>query len=63
MKHFQDEDNDSMKDYETNVTNHYDENSDDWEGSLEFRHWREEKDNEDSEDWEGSLGFRHWRED
>jgi hypothetical protein len=29
MKHFQDEDYDSMKDYETNVTNHYDEDPDD----------------------------------
>ena len=40
-----------------------DEDPEDWEGSLVFRHWREEKDNEDSEDWEGSLVFRHWRED
>ena len=42
MKHFQDEDNDSMKDYETNVTNHYDEDPDDYEGSMVFRHWLED---------------------
>ena len=42
MKHFQDEDNDSMKDYETNVTNHYKEDSDDYDGSLVFRHWNED---------------------
>ena len=41
MKHFQDEDNDSIKDYKTNVTNHYTEDSDDYDGSLVFRHWNE----------------------
>ena len=60
MKHFQDEDNDSMKDYETNVTNHYVEDPDDWEGSMVFRHWNED---DDSDDYDGSLVFRHWNED
>ncbi len=60
MKHFQDEDYDSMKDYETNVTNHYDEDPDDWEGSMVFRHWLED---DDSDDYDGSLVFRHWNED
>lgn len=63
MKHFQDEDYDSMKDYETNVTNHYDEDPDDWEGSLVFRHWREDEKDDNSDDYDGSLVFRHWKED
>ena len=42
MKHFQDENNDSMSDYETSVPKHFqDEDPDDWEGSLVFRHWNE----------------------
>ena len=60
MKHFQDEDNDSMKDYEINVINHFvDEDSDDYDGSLVFRHWLEDN---DSDDYDGSLVFRHWNE-
>lgn len=61
MKHFQDENNDSMSDYETSVPKHFqDEDSDDWEGSLVFRHWRED---DNSDDYDGSLVFRHWTED
>jgi hypothetical protein len=60
MKHFQDDDYDSLKDYETNVTNHYKEDSDDWDGSMVFRHWHDE---DKSDDYDGSLVFRHWNED
>lgn len=38
-----------------------DEDPEDWEGSMVFRHWREEA-NEDSDDYDGSLVFRHWNE-
>ena len=37
-----------------------DEDSDDWEGSLVFRHWNED---DNSDDYDGSLVFRHWNED
>ena len=65
MKHFQDayeeaKENQSLKDYETNITNHYEDNSDDYEGSMIFRHWLED---DDSDDYDGSLVFRHWKED
>lgn len=65
MKHFQDayeeaKENQSIIDYETNVTNHYDEDPEDWEGSLVFRHWNED---DNSDDYDGSLVFRHWNED
>lgn len=60
MKHFQDDNYDSMKDYETNVTNHYKEDSDDYEGSMVFRHWLED---DNSDDYDGSLVFRHLNED
>ena len=59
MKHFQDDNYDSMKDYETNVTNHYKEDSDDYDCSLVFRHWLED---DNSDDYDGSLVFRHWNE-
>lgn len=59
MKHFQDDNYDPMKDYETNVTNHYEEDTDDY-GSLVFRHWKED---DKSDDDYGSLVFRHWKED
>ena len=36
-----------------------DEDPDDWEGSLVFRHWLEDN---DSDDYDGSLVFRHWNE-
>lgn len=40
-----------------------DEDPEDWEGSMVFRHWREEEEaNEDSDDYDGSLVFRHWNE-
>ena len=47
MKHFQDayeeaQKNQSIIDYETNVTNHYKDDSDDYDGSLVFRHWNED---------------------
>ena len=47
MKHFQDayeeaKENQSIIDYETNVTHHHDEDHNDWEGSLVFRHWNED---------------------
>jgi hypothetical protein len=64
MKHFQDAYEESKEnqsiDYETNLTNHYDEDPEDWEGSLVFRHWNED---DDSDDYDGSLVFRHWNED
>ena len=42
MKHFQDDNYDSMNEYENSVPKHFqDEDSDDWEGSLVFRHWNE----------------------
>jgi len=64
MKHFQDayeeiKEDQSMSDYETNVTNHYNEDNDDYDGSLVFRHWLEDKE----DDYDGSLVFRHWNED
>ena len=59
MKHFQDDNYDSMKDYETNVTNHYKEDLDDYERSMVFRHWLED---DNSDDYDGSLVFRHWNE-
>jgi len=60
MKHFQDEEYDSMKDYEFNTMSHMkDEDPDDWDGSLVFRHWREDNDHDD---YDGSLVFRHWNE-
>ena len=37
-----------------------DEDYDDYEGSLVFRHWNED---EDPDDYDGSLVFRHWNED
>jgi hypothetical protein len=55
----QDEEYDSMNDYESNITNHYEDDPDDWEGSMIFRHWRED---EYSDDYDGSLVFRHWNE-
>lgn len=60
MKHFQDDNYDSMNDYETNVTNHYNEDHDDYDGSMVFRHWLED---DNSDDYDGSLVFRHWLED
>ena len=60
MKHFQDDNYDSMKDYETSVPKHFqDEDPDDWEGSMVFRHWKED---DNSDDYDGSLVFRHWNE-
>ena len=44
MKHFQDDNYDSINDYETNITNHYKDDSDDYDGSLVFRHWKETAD-------------------
>ena len=61
MKHFQEDNYNSMNDYETNVANHYNDDSDDYDGSLVFRHWKETAD--DSDDYDGSLVFRHWNED
>lgn len=63
MKHFQDayeetKENQSMQDYETNITNHYKDDSNDYEGSMVFRHWLEDKE----DDYDGSLVFRHWNE-
>ena len=46
MKHFQDEEYDSMKDYEFNTMSHMrdeDEEDDDY-GSLVFKHWKEDED-------------------
>jgi hypothetical protein len=40
-----------------------DEDPEDWEGSLVFRHWNEDEEDNNSDDWEGSLVFRHWNED
>lgn len=40
-----------------------DEDPDDWEGSLVFRHWREDEEDDNSDDYDGSLVFRHWNED
>ena len=66
MKHFQDayeedKENQSLKDYESHVPNHFvDENPDDYEGSMVFRHWLED---DNSDDYDGSLVFRHWKED
>lgn len=49
MKHFQDEEYDSMKDYEFNTMSHMrDEDKDDYDGSLVFRHWYEDKDDYES---------------
>ena len=61
MKHFQDDNYDSMNDYESSVPKHFqDEDPDDWEGSMVFRHWKED---DNSDDYDGSLVFRHWNED
>jgi len=65
MKHFQDayeevKENQSMSDYENHVPRHFsDDNSDDYEGSMVFRHWLED---DKSNDYDGSLVFRHWNE-
>ena len=53
MKHFADEDNDSMKDYEFSIMHHDD---DDW-GSMLPKECPEDED-----DW-GSLLFKHWKEE
>ena len=44
MKHFQDEEYDSMKDYEFNTMSHIndEDKEDDYDGSLVFRHWNED---------------------
>jgi len=66
MKHFQDayeesKENQSIIDYETHIPSHFDdEDHDDWEGSMVFRHWNED---DNSDDYDGSLVFRHWNED
>lgn len=50
MKHFQDEEYDSMKDYEFNIMSHMrDEDEEDDYGSLVFKHWKEDKDDYESE--------------
>lgn len=42
MKHFQDDNYDSMNEYENSVPKHFqNEDSDDYDGSLVFRHWNE----------------------
>ena len=53
MKHFQDEEYDSMKDYEFNIMSHMrdEDKEDDYDGSLVFRHWHE--DNNDN--YESSI--------
>ena len=50
MKHFQDEEYDSMKDYEFNTMSHMkdEDKEDDYDGSLVFRHWHEDKDDYES---------------
>lgn len=43
MKHFSDENHDSMKDYGYSIMHHEDDyHLDDYEGSLLFRHWLED---------------------
>ena len=45
MKHFRDEEYDSMKDYEFNIMSHMrDEDEEDDYGSLIFKHWQEDED-------------------
>ena len=39
-----------------------DEDPEDWEGSLVFRHWREDEEDDNSDDYDGAGVFRHWRE-
>ena len=47
-----------MSDYETSVPKHFkDEDPDDWEGSLVFRHWREDEEDDNSDE------YTKWREE
>lgn len=59
MKHFSDEEYDSMEDYESNIMHHDEDEPEDFEGSMVFRHWLED----DNDDYDGSMVFRHWNED
>lgn len=51
MKHFADEEYDSMKDYEFNIMSHMidEDKEDDYDGSLVFSHWHEDDNNDNYE--------------
>ena len=61
MKHFNDEDYDSMKEYECSIMHHEDDyTSDDYDSSLVFGHYIDE-DNQDDEEGDGGNGQRRYQ--